>query len=224
MARPAVEPTTTEEVTGGTTTTHPAFAQIGATRVQGHAVLYGSDFEHANYIRVTIKTSKLRRTHSNDWYYAGEELISVNLSEAGWATFLSSMNVADGVPCTLARFNGESLPDLPLANKADQFRAEVGDKMDAALAEIDALVAEIDQAGLSKAKAAALKARAQAARRQMADNLPFVAEQFGEHMEATVERAKVEVNAYMVGMIQRAGLESLQGAAGPLLLDHKDES
>lgn len=52
-------------------------------------------------------------------------------------------------------------------------------------------------------------------RRGLSSSLPFVAEQFSEHMETVVVTAKVEVNAYVTQTIMKFGLKKL-GAASPI--------
>src|SRR3546814_2680674 len=54
-----------------TTTTHPAFAQISASRVTGLANLYGSDFAHQSYVRIRVNPSEMHRSLANDWPHAG---------------------------------------------------------------------------------------------------------------------------------------------------------
>lgn len=94
--------------------THPAFAQISASRVSGGTYLYGSDFQHHNYVTISIKLSEShqRKGSGRDWAFGREEILEVALSEAQWATFVSTMNVGDGVQCTLSRKNGSFVPGL----------------------------------------------------------------------------------------------------------------
>ena len=121
--------TVTEDSHGSrdaTRTTHPAFAQITASRVSGHSILYGSDFDHNHYVTISISRSELCRNLSNDWYHSREELIEVALSEAQWATFVSSMNQGSGVACTLQHFNGKMIPQLPeTVNRKAQFNGDL---------------------------------------------------------------------------------------------------
>src|SRR5436309_14907490 len=53
------EPTVekTEGIHAATVSNHPAFGQIGASRVSGGEYLYGSDFKHQHYIVVQIHES-----------------------------------------------------------------------------------------------------------------------------------------------------------------------
>jgi hypothetical protein len=221
VKREIQEPTWAQgDETLGDKTTHPAFGQIVAHRVQGHRALYGSEFRHNAYMSITIRTSMLRRSLSNDWHFADKEIISVDLSEAQWATFVSAPNVGSGVPCTIDHIKGEMMPLLPdPKSSSDQFAKEVKAKLDDSIAQLKSALAAIDEMGLPKGKAQALKAKIERSIQQLSQNLPFVAEQFGEHVENTVEKAKAEIHGYMTQVIQRAGIESLTGGKLPLEIE-----
>lgn len=209
---PSVEAPTITRAEGSpdqTVETHPAYAMIRASRVQGRAHLFGSDFEHQHYMIIEIARAELHRTLSNDWFHAREEYIEVGLSEAQWATFLSSPNTS-GVPCTLTHRNGARLPAIARPReRTAQFR----DEMAANLADARTALTELREKieGGSKSKRELLDLLAKAERELEPRNLQFVADQFGEHMEQTVERAKVEVAAYVQGAVTRAGLSALRG-------------
>jgi len=203
----------------GTRITHPCFAQIGASRVMGSASLYGSDFEHNNYVEITVRSSELHRSLSRDWHFGRGELISVKLSEAQWATFVSAMNAGSGTPCTLVHTNRESVPQLESpVNSTDKFDAEMVDRMAVAESELENLRHLIrNEKSLSGKKKEALISKVDCAKMNISSNVKFVAEQFGEHMEDTKEKAKIEIEAYLRNTIARAGIESLQADA-PLQL------
>lgn len=225
MARNIEQPVTTEKTGSGrrdeSVTTHPAFAQIGVTRVSGHTNLYDSDFSHNAFMSITITRSELHRGLSNDWHFAGDELIRVSLSEAQWATFVSSIN-GSSVPCTLERHNGTSVPGLPSpASRTEQFREEMQRDLADTLKALDEMGELIDSLNLPKGKRSALIDKGRAIHAKLTSSLPFVAEQFDEHMENTVEKAKAEVHGYMTGVIQRAGITALsQGDKLPLQIGH----
>lgn len=188
--------------------THPSFALVSASRISGSAVLYDSDFLHQNFVRLTIKRSQLNRTLSNNWHFEREELISVDMSEAQWATFVSSMNVGSGVPCTLGRFNGESVPGLeaPL-NSVEKFKLERDETMQEGLEALKEMAKTITESKLSKKEKEALLWNIEQTSRGFGSSLKFVADQFGEFMEKTQEKAKIEINAYATSTLQRMGLE-----------------
>jgi hypothetical protein len=225
MAREIVQPVTVpsgEEWRNETKTTHPAYAQVRASRVSGSTNLYGSDFRHNHFMTISIRTSELRRTLSRDWHYGREELIEIALSESQWATFVSSPNMGDGVPCTLQRLNGQMVPGLPdPESRADQFSAEIKSKLDKTVARVKETLSRIDDMGMPKGKTRELKEGLEHLLTELRSNLPFVAKQFEEHVEDTVEAAKQEVHGYMTAVLQRAGVEAL-AANMPLQIEHKD--
>ena len=191
---------------------HPAFAMIGASRVQGtHHALFGSDFEHQHFITITIKGARVIRDLSSDWYSTAglPTYIEVSMSMYQWAEFISTLNVGDGVPCTIEFIGGEG--HIPAIDKVEdrrqQLREEVSDTQADAIKAIEALR---DAAPNKK-----LRDLAETALREMRSNLPFVAKQFDEHAEKTVARAKVEIETYITNAIHRAGVAALSGGQPP---------
>lgn len=198
-------------------TTHPAFAQISASRVSGRQVLYGSDFVHQHFITLRIQTSEMGRSLNRDWHFAGKHLIEVAMSESQWATFVSSLNMGGGVPCTLEYFNGQSIPGLPDPKpRVDQFSAELNERMQDVVARVDALIA----GAKTKSQESELKLLKQA----ILNGLPWVASSFAEHAEDTVEAAKQEIHGYMTAVVQRAGLTALTDGTLPLQLAAPEET
>lgn len=232
MAREIEEPITIEQdgPLGGTKTRHPAFAQIVASRVSGQTVLYGSDFVHKNYITITLTASELNRTLSNDWHFGRKQIIELAMSEAQWSSFVSSMNIGSGVPCTLTWQEGKGvIPGLPMPEaRANQFGKEFQEDFDEAIQALKEALEEVDMLGLSKAKADRMKARIITAHRKISDAAPFVANQFGEHMEKELERAKVEIHGYATSLFQRAGIAALTDGTGhsppPIALPDKGDA
>jgi hypothetical protein len=208
-----------ESPMGGDIYEHPAYASIGASRVSGgHTHLYDSDFKHSHYMTVRIYKSQLCRSLSNDWHFSpNTPYIEVSMSEAQWATFVSSPNIGSGVPCTLESLNGEHIPRLPAPKpRVEQFGTEQDDRMSRAMASISEAMAAVDECKLSEKAKKELKSKMMMACQNIGANQKFVADQFGEHMEKVVEHAKIEVNAYATATIQRAGLQAIAGK-GPIL-------
>lgn len=200
---------------------HPSYAMIGASRVSSGPPgksLFGSDFRHQHFVTVTIKRAEMAREQgSSDYYYANDEIVEVALSEAQWATFVASPNVGDGVPATL-EYLGRIEPDerglvpriAPLDDRRVQFRAEVDERLQAAVKGLDEAIAV--------APTKKMREQLERVRQQLTDGLPWVAKQFDEHAEQTIEKAKIEVGAYITSAIHRAGIAALGGAELPILL------
>lgn len=204
--------------------THDAFGQISASRVSGSGVLYGSDFVHQHFVTISIHRSELHRDLSHDWHFPREELIEVCLTEAQWATFVSSMNNGSGVPCTLWRVAGKSMPDLPVRKIANVAKAELHRTLERAESLIDTAIQSVEgeMKGLSQVKRERITATLVQLKRDVGDSLPYMAKSFEKHMETTVEKAKIEVGAYMTSAVQRAGLAALGASAQPLLMGGDD--
>lgn len=189
---------------------HPAFGQIVAHRIRGTRNLYGSDFEHHAFIRVTVARSVLCRNLSSDWYHPRDTLIEVDLSEAQWATFVSSLNVGAGTPCTIDFIGGEGhMPELPRVDRKAQFGHEFDERLSRSTQAIREARDLLDSLGLPKGKAGELRAKLEGALTNLNSNLSFVSKRFGEHMEETVENAKAEVHGYIHNHITRAGLDAI---------------
>lgn len=215
-ARPIQEPVAKPGRMGagseGTEFSHPSFGTIGAFRTSGSKVLFNSDFKHQNYMVIKISGATLTRSLNSDWVHGRlDGSVEVAMSEAQWATFVSSPNIGSGVPCTIERWNGETVPGLPEpVDRREQFGAELMRRQERACEHLAQLETAIAASGLSQKKQAELASLAQAAARDIGSNSRFVAERFDEHMEETTERAKMEVNAYALAI--------LHGEATPLQL------
>lgn len=195
--------------------THPAFAQLSVTRVSANpgVVLYDSEFRHHNYVSVELHKSSLGRSSTRDWHFAEETIARIEMSEAQWATFVSSFNHGSGVPVTLRQFNGTIMPRLPLRVETNEARKEMNKHISAVERELRALQQEVkaELSGLSKAKREALVDRIETALREIGPNARFAAEQFEEHIEKTVEKGKVELHGYINATLQRGGRHRREG-------------
>jgi len=213
MKRPVVAPEITQDERGVKSITHPAFGNIRVSRASGNASLYGSDFNHNHYMTIQISRSRLKRELSTDWEFSGEELIEVSLSEAQWASFVSSPNVGAGVACTISHVCGEYMPYLPPPEQSNQrFKDEILEQMAALQEELIAMASSLDGA-INKTKATELKTRLERLSSRLTGNLSFVSKQFDEHIERTVEKAKIEINAHAVNLVMQTGITALKNGA-----------
>lgn len=220
-----VDPTTEDAGMSGTRYKHPAYGQISVNRISGTRALFDSDFKHHGFVRVTIVPADLYRNLSGDMVYGSlQPHIVVDMSEAQWATFVSSFGTT-GTPCTIDQIGREPVPDLPVRDSAEHFRPEFNERVDRAVSSLDALIETLSDgtSGLSKKKADALLARAQSARQDVAQNLQFVSDQFGKHMEDRVEKGKAELNAYRMRTIHDAGIAALTAGVEVSMIEDKRE-
>jgi len=232
MKRPYEEPKTADDGVGGdgaTRTTHPAYGQISASRVSGATNLYGSDFTHQHYVSITIQSSELCRDLNRDRYHPTKRLVQVSMSLAQWATFISSMNVAAGSPCTIEYIIGEgATPAIPIPKtRTEQFGAELAKRFEKARVGLDHLRQVVSDAKAAQGLKATLMSLINRVEMDISTNVKFTADQFDEHMEHTVESAKVEVNAYAEHVMNRIGADNLKlsedSTTSPLFIDVEDK-
>lgn len=201
MSRERVKPVRTNDTSfiGGERETHPAYASIQASRVSGAANLAGSDFNHQHYIVVRISEASSWRSHSNDRWFAGDQYIEVAMSEAQWATFISTLNHGSGTPATLTYLRGVQVPGIePLNDKTERFKAEVSKYLGEALKGLNELH------GMVSTKK--LKELVRSVHMKLISAIPFVEDQFREETERSIERARVEIEATVSRMAAAAGL------------------
>lgn len=176
---------------------HPAFAAVAIFRRSGHSVLYGSDVMHQHSMTLRISRSEMHRSHCHDSHMARDELIEVSMTEAQWATLVSSVGQSEGVPCTLQSLGGEPVPQIrEIRDVSEVFKTELGKMLRDVTDRLVSLADGIPDASLSKGKATALRAQLASIASCLHSNMGFVADSFVEHMEDVVESAKAEVNAY----------------------------
>jgi hypothetical protein len=189
---------------------HPAYAQISASRVSGHRILYQSEFKHQHFITISIKKSELHRSLNRGFPLTREEYIEVSMSEAQWATFISSLNSGCGSPCTLSRFNGEFIPGIEkTTDTKTKFKGETKRIFKDVLVKLKSLKDKIEQTKLPNKTKSDLISLLNTIGSNLISNFDFMAKSFDEHIENTVESAKVEIEAHIQHQIVKAGLESL---------------
>lgn len=186
--------------------THPAWTLIGASRVsQGPtgAVLFDSDIKHTHYVVVKLMTASRTRSHMRDHIMGGRTVHEVAMSEAQWASFVSSMNAGDGVPCTTRFRQGEG----PVAGMPHEsrLRASLDETRGAAELAFGAIRAAF-VTYQAKKNAGNLRAL-EAAIRNAVGNVAFAGESLTEHTENVVQKAKRDLEAMVDARARQLGID-----------------
>lgn len=202
MPRDIIPPTKNEY--GGEE--HPAWAMIGASRVQNGppgAVLFDSDIRHGHTIMVRISTASRRRDLNQDYLHSEKEFIEIEMSEAQWASFVSSMNVGNGVPCTVRRREGEwTVPGMPYEPRLQESMNETRQAADKVVEKIR----EAFEAYEAKKSAANLRTL-RAAIENATPNVLFAAKSLTKHAENVVQRARADIEAMVASKARQLGIE-----------------
>jgi hypothetical protein len=212
-----IEPTRVDTGDGplrGIEETHPAWGLIGANRVSHSppgATLFDSDIQHQYSVVVRIATASRRRDLSHDWLHREDEFVEVEMSEAQWASFVSSMNSGQGVPCTIRRREDEvNVPGVYYAPRLQESIAEVRGAAERAVEKITKAFAEVEEAFDSNAGKKVLREKIRDlsfAIGHMPANATFAAESLNEHAENVVQKARADIEAMVLTKAHQLGLE-----------------
>lgn len=190
---------------------HPAWGLIGASRVSSTpgAVLFDSDIRHSHTVRIRLSTGVRKRSLHRDWLGADRQVVEVEMSEAQWASFVSTMNVGDGVPCTIRRHEADVMPEMPFESRMQASMDEVrGAAHDAAEKVAEAFAAYKEH------KTADNLRTLQAMIENMPANVEFAAKSLTEHTENVVQKARADIEAMAVAKAEQLGLEPSEFIAG----------
>lgn len=203
---------------------HESFGMIGAHRISGgDGKLFGSSIKHFNGIRIAIKRAEKIRDLNEDRFYGKEELIEVELSPSQFAQFITSMNIGDGVPCTLRRVAGKRMEPCPEVNERETFEREFRDKVAGVTTRMSEIITEVEELfekkTINKGDRAEVLGKLAMLLQEVRSNMPFVQSQFNEAMDKTVREAKGEVEAFvaqrMNSVAQRAlGVDGVSALLG----------
>ena len=186
---------------------HPAYGMIGASRVSHSPpgkVLFQSDVRHQHYVVLRIDRASRARQGGRDWVYSPGfgDIVEVSMSEAQWASFVSSMNTA-GVPCTIEKTEaGGEMAGLEFDQRLELSVRETERSAHAAFAEIQEAF-KVAQEKPTKANMRTLQARIENAPK----NVEFAAKQLTKHAEDVVQHARADVEAMIAAKARELGID-----------------
>lgn len=185
---------------------HPAFGFIHASRITSNPpqVLFDSDIKHSQFVRIQVTRAKRKRDLHRDWLFGTHQsLIEVVLSEAQWASFVSSMNTS-GVSCTLTRTEKDGdLPGLPYDPRLAASTKEVHEAADEAFARIKEAMATYEGA-----KTAGNLRNLKSSIENATGNVDFASKQLVEHAENVVEKSRADIEAMLVTHARQLGIDT----------------
>jgi len=199
---------------------HPAFGHITANRVSygggntAGAVLFQSDIRHRQTVRITISGATRRRDNNHDYVHDnGKPLMEVEMSEAQWASFVSSMNTS-GVPCTVRRTETDwAIPELAYDPRLAHSMGEVKGAAVKAFGGIREAMQAYQEAIDQKLGAKEIKERLRTLNSRIENsgaNMHFAAKTLVEHTENVVQKARADIEAMVLAKATELGLDPAQ--------------
>ena len=202
MPRDIVEPTLTD--TGESE--HPAWGYIGASRVSSSppgAVLFDSDIRHQHYVVVTLSSAVRERKLLRDWLRPRKQIIEVAMSEAQWASFVSSMN-SQGVPCTIQWTQGDGhVPGMAYEPRLQESMKEVHEATVKAVGHLR----EAFEAVKEKPNKGNIRSL-EIAMQNLPANMKFAGDSLAEHAENVVQKSRADIEAMVVQKAQQLGIDA----------------
>jgi hypothetical protein len=207
---------------------HPAFAMIGASRVSGKSrPLFASEISHSNTIRLRIQTGFETRAAYGEGavrgHHADQHIVEVEMSEAQWATMISTLNVGDGVPCTMIYCRDGKLQEMPHIdveeNETDKQKRAIESRVAKDLENLRSAYFELKQlydspGGIKKKDLEGIMHKLLHAVEYAPSNYQFAGSLVTEHFENLKVQAMGEIHAQLTNLALRfPGLASSPGDA-----------
>ena len=201
---------------------HASYGMVGFSRTNGNSRrLFGSALKsHYSTIRMKITPAIMEHDlHADQYFTAGNSaVIEIELSATQFAEAITSMNIGDGVPCTIRRLNGKLIDDPPdIETEVERIKSEFeGDltnmitAMKERRADIEKLTAKLPE----KAKRD-IHIALDVILQQVTSNVPFIMEQFNEASDRVVTSAKRDIEAFALHALHMAGLDAIADGRVP---------
>jgi hypothetical protein len=198
--------------------THESYGMIGCSRINSQPAksLFGSSIRHSNSIMLRIGTAEKHRHLNRDWYHKRSNLIEVEMSPTQFAEMITSLNIGDGIPCTIRYLpDNNRIADPPEVRQRevfeDEFKEEIKAIMDNTQEGIKTIKEILNKKGtINKKEKEKMMSAVFEITRIMEDHIPFTQKQFNKAMDKTVMEAKGEVEAFVMNKITSLGLEAMK--------------
>lgn len=207
--------------------THPSYGMIGISRMSGSpGAMFGSSLPtHGTFFSLKVKRAKRCHNLSRDWVYGREKVIEVFLTSAQFTELFTTMNIGDGVPCTIRYLEGEYVPEAD-HHETELTRVHEGvakeqKKFGAALRERTREARELllKKGTISVANRKKIAAMLDVVLMEVESNAPFRLKMFQEAMDKVSAAAKAELDSMVSFVVQQTGLKALRQN----LLENTDE-
>lgn len=200
---------------------HPAFGVAVFSRWQGTSHrLFGSALRVNSGISLHIKQARTGWDLSREWIHGGKEIVEIHMTETQFAQLLTTMNMGDGVPVTIAYVRDVGLirmPETAYESEPERIQKdfknqqkEMANKLDAMTAGIKAILAK---PSIGKKDREDIQSLVDAFSNHARHTLPFLISQLQEAAEKVVTQAKTELTAFADRTLKAAGLEHLKDKA-----------
>lgn len=216
---------------------HPSYGMISFSRESCNppTALFGSSIKHGNPIRMVISHAEIERGLNKDWFHAKGRIAEIELSQSQFADAITSLNMGDGVPCTIIFTERDGrIPACDFTSKIEKFRGEFTDHLSGIKNSLDDSIKAVEELfenrkTLRKSDKELIMSALRSARQDIDSNAEFIVDSFNEQMDKTVTEAKGEIESFMQQQVHKLASEAISNKAkdgelpdnikNPILLD-----
>jgi len=199
-----------------TTYSHESYGMVGLSRCTGSVRLFGSAIpRHGSFISMRVSHGERCHSLSRDWYRSRNKIVEVYLSAAQFADMITSMNMGEGVPCTINWLDGMVEPPPDIETEAEKvrtdFRSDLKDlvmKLKTSQKKVEEI---LGQKSIKVSDRSAIRSMITKVVQDVEANMPFVLDQFQEASDKVVSHAKAEIEAFTTTRIMTAGMAAIKG-------------
>jgi ElaB/YqjD/DUF883 family membrane-anchored ribosome-binding protein len=212
---------------------HESYGLIGISRQTSSLAvpLFGSSIKHNNIISICIRHAKVERKYHQEWFFSDsrQPIVEINLSPSQFAEMITTMNIGDGVPCTIRYVEGKEMERPPYSGMNETFNKELVQDVDHCLTELKELEKQatelLEKKGqLKVSERKELLDRLKMLIQHIFSNMPFLHKQYTRAMNKTVTTAKAEIEAFYTNAVIKVGKNALENGDSldiPKLTDNK---
>ena len=205
----------TDLPTNGDLYEHPSFGKIILGSYVGESTFFGSDIAHNNGMRITIKEATISRGLGQDWMHSKKPIVEIVLSKQQWAELISSVNMGDGVPCTIKyRQDKGRITTAKMPNKFDTLESEVNmsykDSLDKIRNASSLVNGMLNNKTLKKSDLREVKSAIDLAAQDLSSNASFYMESAKEELDKMVSDAKHSVEGFIQHTASKLGIKRIK--------------
>ena len=194
---------------------HDSYGAISMSRITGDMDLFGSSIRTSSAIAIRINVAEEEDSYGKPRHVKKKRIVEVYLSPNQFSELITTMNVSEGVPCTINWLQGKG----PIKRTERTNRREVSESfLEEIMSELMETLKKIrdNVEGLKKKKSVSKKDCEKLSfdlgvlQNHLESNIPFVEKTFIEVMDKAVVEAKADIDATVTHLVTKLGIESLE--------------
>lgn len=195
---------------------HDSYGAINLSRVStGGIDLFGSSIKNESIIALRINEAEEVEMFGKVKHAKKGRLIEVYMSQNQFSELITTMNVSEGVPCTINWIREKGSIARPgRTNRREVTESTLKDTINNLVDRLEEIQKDVEslksKQSVSKKDKDKLAFDLMVFRNHLESNIPFVEKVFKEVMDKVVTEAKAEVDATVVHAVQSFGLEELK--------------